>query len=325
MIKNRKPAVVRALALWLTTGCAGAPAAGVEPLQGVVEYDDRVIGFELGGRVLAVSVERGQEVAADAELVRLDDGLVQPQRALRLADVDAAKAQLRLLRAGARSEDLRASEAEISALQAQQQNLEKSLARQTDLKTQGAAAQATIDNVSSELSALTDRRHALEQRLKALRAGPRSQEISAADARVEAAEAGLAEVDARLARYVLRSPVAGSAFDVHVKVGEVVAPGAPAITLADLSHPFVDVFVPEGKLHGVVVGAPTRERVDGIAAALSGHIEYVFPRTEFTPRFLFSESERPNLVVRVRVRVDDPKRALHAGVPAFVTLESQGK
>ena len=51
---------------------------------------------------------------------------------------------------------------------------------------------------------------------------------------------------------------------------------------------------------------------------LSGHIEHIFPKTEFTPRFLFSEGERPNLVLRTRVRVDDPQQRLHGGVPAFV-------
>jgi len=62
-----------------------------------------------------------------------------------------------------------------------------------------------------------------------------------------------------------------------------------------------------------------RVTVDGLPAPLSGRIEHIFPKTEFTPRYLFSDSERPNLVIRTRVRIDDPKRVLHAGVPAFVT------
>jgi hypothetical protein len=36
---------------------------------------------------------------------------------------------------------------------------------------------------------------------------------------------------------------------------------------------------------------------------------------------LFSERERPNLVVRVRVRVEDHDERLHAGVPAFVMFQ----
>jgi HlyD family secretion protein len=327
MIKNLEPqaaatalAVLAAVAFGSAAGCAQTRAAAPEPLQGVVEYDDRVIGFELGGRVLEVAVERGQDVSAGAVVVRLDDGLERPLRDLRLADLAQAQAQLKLLRAGARREDLRASEAEIAALQAQEDTLQKNLARQTQLQAAGAAAQVTIDAVSSDLRATGERRAALEQRLKALRSGARSEELAAAEAHAQAAAASLAALDARLLRYVLVSPVPATVVDVHVKTGEMVAPGTPAVTLADLGHPFVDVFAPEGKLRGIAVGALAEARVDGASAALQARIEHVFPRTEFTPRFLFSESERPNLVVRVRVRVDDQKHVLHEGVPAFVRL-----
>ena len=62
-------------------------------------------------------------------------------------------------------------------------------------------------------------------------------------------------------------------------------------------------------------------RVDGAKHGFSGEIEHVAPRAEFTPRYLFSERERPNLVLRVRVRVSDPAAELHAGTPTRVTLE----
>lgn len=294
--------------------------AGPEPLQGVVEYDDRVIGFELGGRVLEVAVDRGQAVGAGAVLVKLDDGLERPLRDLRIAELAQAQAQLKLLRAGTRREDLRAAEAEIAALQTQENTLQKNLGRQTQLKAAGAASEVAIDNVTADLQVTTERRMALDQRLKALRSGARSEELTAAEARAGAAVASLAALDARLARYVLLNPAAGTVVDLHVKAGEMVAPGAPAVTMADLGHPFVDVFVPEARMPGMAVGAVAEARVDGVQRGLAARIEHVFPRTEFTPRFLFSESERPNLVVRVRVRVEDDKHLLHEGVPAFVRL-----
>jgi HlyD family secretion protein len=305
------------------TGCNQTRAGNVEPLQGVVEYDDRVIGFELGGRVTEVSVERGQRVVLGAPLGRLDDGLERPTRALRAAELAAAEAQARLLRAGARREDLRAAEAEIAALDAQQQTLARNLEREKKLQAAGAAAVATLDNLTADLASTNERRRALDQRLKALRGGARGDELDAADAHVQAAEAALALVDARLARYALPSPAAGDVIDVHVKIGELVSPGAPAVTLADLGHPFVDVFAPQGNLQDIAVGASTSVRVDGVSEPLSGRIEHVFPQTEFTPRYLFSDSERPNLVVRVRVRVDDPRHRLHAGVPAFVSVRGR--
>ncbi len=313
------------LVLALVAGCAQARAGTPAPLQGVVEYDDRVIGFELGGRVLQVGVERGQDVNAGATLARLDDGMEQPLRDLRAADLATAEAQLRLLKAGARGEDLRAAGAEISALQSQEAILQKNLARQQTLVNQNALAQSVVDDTSAQLQGASERKRALEERLKALRSGARGEEIAAAVARVQAASASLAAEEARLARYTLVNPAAGNVIDVHVKVGEMVAPGAPAITVADLSHPYVDVFVPQARISQIQVGMPLQVRVDGVAKALSCKVEHVFPKTEFTPRFLFSEGERPNLVLRVRVRVDDPQHLLHGGVPAFISLPDEPK
>jgi len=57
------------------------------------------------------------------------------------------------------------------------------------------------------------------------------------------------------------------------------------------------------------------------AAPFAAVVESVSPDTEFTPKFLFSDRERPHLVVRVRVRVQDPERRLHSGVPAFAQVQ----
>jgi HlyD family secretion protein len=120
---------------------------------------------------------------------------------------------------------------------------------------------------------------------------------------------------------MLRAHTKGVVIDVHVKPGEVVSPGASVVTVADPTHPFIDVFLPEGSLAGVRAGIKATLRVDSMAHSFEGTVEHVSERTEFTPRYLFSEKERPNLVVRVRVRIDDPKSELHAGVPAHVKLE----
>jgi len=230
-----------------------------------------------------------------------------------------------LLRAGARGEELRAADADIAALRSQESMLEKNLIRQQSLERQAALAQSVLDDTGAQLQGTRERRRALEERLKALRSGARGEEIAAAVARVEVAAAALAAEEERLARFALHNPAAGSIVDVHVKVGELVAPMSPVVTIADLSHPFVDVFVPQARAHALHVGQAMGVRVDGVDTPLAGRIEHIFPKTEFTPRFLFSEGERPNLVLRMRVRVEDRTQALHAGIPAFVTADPQAQ
>ena len=96
--------------------------------------------------------------------------------------------------------------------------------------------------------------------------------------------------------------------------------GPLRITLADTAHPYLDAFVPQGELEGIRPGVRAEVRVDATSAAFGGVVEFVSPETEFTPKFLFSDRERPHLVVRVRVRIEDAERRLHAGVPAFARM-----
>ncbi len=109
---------------------------------------------------------------------------------------------------------------------------------------------------------------------------------------------------------------------VYVNLGETVSPGSPVVGIADLGHPYADVFVPQAEVTRLSVGQGVNVKVDGLADTVPGTVERIGRETEFSPRFLFSEQERPNSVVRVRVRINDERHQLRAGVPAFVTTEA---
>jgi multidrug resistance efflux pump len=321
MIKN----VLAVLMLTATPACAPRARTDREALQGVVEFDERLLGFEVAGRLRELHVDRGDRVSAGTLIARIDDSLERPARAVRLAELQAAQSQLSLLRAGSRSEEVRGTAAELRAAQAAEQLLEQRLERQRSLTTRGVAPPSTAEDLERQLSQAQAQREAIQQRLALVRHGARSQEVEAAEARVAAANAALASVDAQLSRYELRALGPGTVLDVHIEAGEMAAPTAPVVTVGDTTHPYVDVFVPQAELHGIRVGVAAAVRIDAEARPFHGRIESVGRSTEFTPRFLFSERERPNLVVRVRVRVDDPQERLHAGVPAFVTLVGGGR
>src|SRR5262249_39703807 len=110
---NNVPRVLVAAVL-AETACV-AHGAEPGPLQGIVEFDEAVLGFDVPGRVLKLEVTRGQSVAAGAELARLDAELERLQVEMRAADLRLARAQLALVRAGTRPEELRAAKAELAA------------------------------------------------------------------------------------------------------------------------------------------------------------------------------------------------------------------
>jgi HlyD family secretion protein len=321
MINNyrRLAPLVAALAA-LVSACAPKQQHAGE-LQGVIELDERALGFEVGGRLTAVNARRGSVVHAGDVLAKLDDTLERTASESREAEARAAQASVALLRAGSRPEEVRSMQAQLRAAQASESLLEKNLEREKSLFQQGAVPVASVDDLESRLRSATASRQALEQRLRELQNGARREEIARAEAQASVASQQVKLGDERVERYVLRAITDGTVLDVHADPTEVVAAGAPVFTMADTKHPYVDVFVPQAELGGMHVGARARVVVDAGPHPFAGAIEHVAQKTEFTPRYLFSDRERGQLVVRVRVRVDDPEEALHAGVPAFVTID----
>ena len=317
---DSRAAAALALALFGAAGCARRDA-DADRYQGVIEYDERALAFEVPGRLVEIAVVEGQRLHAGDVIARLDDGLEKAARDARAAEAQAARDQLALLRSGARAEDVRAMEAQLRAALASQELLESNAARTRKLAAARAVPQSSVDEVESQLARSTAERQALEQNLRALRRGARPQELESAAHRLEAAESELALEDERLRRYLLRADRDGEVLEVHPEVGEMAAVGVPVATVADAEHPDADVFVGQADVGGVRVGAPARVRVDSVGHDLAARVERVSRRTEFTPRYLFSRGERSNLVVRVRVRVDDPGRELHAGLPAFARID----
>jgi len=310
-----------ALALALATCSRPQPAA---EYQGIVELHERVLSFEVSGRIKDLRVRRGERVEAGQVLAVLDDSLERPQREARAAEAQAADAQLDLLKAGARAEEIRGAEAQLRGAKAAEDTLRDTLERTRKLRAEGTLPPSQLDEVQGQFDRARAERQAVEERLLALRAGARSQEIRTAIARSSQAHAALDAADARLARFTLRAEIGGAILDTHVEPGETAQPGLPIVTLGETRRPYIDVFVPQAALDGIRAGAPAQVRIDALPGEwFQGAVEMVGRTLEFTPRYLFSEKERPNLVVRVRIDLQDPAERLHAGVPGFARIPGE--
>jgi HlyD family secretion protein len=316
MKENWKAAALGAL----LAGCR-LTAQTPDGFQGVVEYEDRLVAFEVAGRVAKLVVQRGDEVTAGATLAELDTSIEKLNRDVRAAEVEMARADRALLRAGTRREDIAAAEASAQASAAAEDLAKKSAERARTLFADQAITRADLDRANADFDRIGNERRSLDQRLASARAGARPQELARVEARLAEATAALALQDERLQRCTLRAPINGTVLDTHLRSGELAAIGTPIVTLADTARPYIDVFVPEKEIARVAVNAKAALTADGAPGSFDAVVEHIGERSEFTPRFLFSERERPNLVFRVRLRVSDPQRRLRAGLPAFVKID----
>ena len=337
MINNRVPVVFRGVnrrlargavkrvtlgAIALALGCSAQRAEPSEELyQGTAELDERTLAFEVGGRITALGVDEGARVKAGALLATLDLGVDEQARQARELEARAALAEATVVDKGVRPEEIAVTKAKLRAARASEELAGKQLARERELNARGVTPEARLDELDTEYARRVAERESLESELRQQQRGARPEERAAARAKAEAAQANVTLDDLRIEKRELRAPRDGVVLDRHVRTGEVVLAGAPVFTLADPGRLYAYVFVPQGKISGIDVGDRANVRADGVARALAAHVENVARRTEFTPRYLFSENERENLVIRVKVRIDDPDELLHAGVPVRVSIE----
>jgi len=120
----------------------------------------------------------------------------------------------------------------------------------------------------------------------------------------------------------LRAPFAGVILVRQAELGEVMLPGTPVVTLADLDHVWLRAYVQETDLGRIRWGQAAVVRTDTDPDhRYEGRISFISSKAEFTPKSVETHAERVTLVYRIRIDVDDPTHDLKPGMPADATIE----
>jgi HlyD family secretion protein len=323
--------MTRLFPLILLAAVACADAAPTDRLRasGHVEATETRIAPDVGGRILTLTVKEGDRVETGQTLLTLDTRDVELAIARANAERAAADAQLRLVQAGSRVEDIRQAQsqidtarAELAAAQSELDGAEQDLARFETLLASNSGSRKQRDDATTRRDVARDRAASAQGRVKAaeevhakLRAGARPEEVEAARARVAAITAQIAALQKGISDATLSSPVSGIVTEKLVEVGEMIAPRAPALVIVDLDRAWADVFVPEPAVPRIKIGQAATVFTDAGGPGIAGTIGYISPKAEFTPRNVQTAEERSKLVYRVRINVDNKDGILKQGMP----------
>lgn len=310
-------------------GCAEEAPSDRIRVSGHVEATEVRLAPDAGGRILTLAVKEGDRVQPGQVVLTLDTRDVALAIDRARAEHAAASAQLRLVQAAARPEDVRQGESQITTARAEQSAAtselaaaEQDLARFESLLAANSGSRKQRDDAATRRDIARDRVAAAQSRVRTaeealarVRAGARKEEVDAARARIDVVSAQITTLEKNLGDTTLTSPVGGIVTEKLIEVGEVIAPRAPALVVVDLDHAWADVFVPEPVVPLLRMGQPATLFTDAGGAGLAGTITYISPKAEFTPRNVQTAEERSKLVYRIRISVDNKDGVLKQGMP----------
>ncbi len=293
-------------------------------LYGNVDLRQVDLAFTDSARIAAVLVDEGSKVKQGEVLARLDTSRIAPQVAQAEAQVAAQAAAVDKLHNGTRPEEIAQAQANVDAAQANAHNAELSYQRLMTLKdTTGGGSvvtQSQIDAAKAAKDAADAQLEVAQQSLILAKAGPRKEDIAAAEAQLKAAQAQLALLHQQLKDADLVAPADGIIRSRLLEPGEIASAAKPVFSIAIVDPKWVRAYVSEPDLTKVAPGAAATVTVDGDATAFTGHIGFISPVAEFTPKAIQTTELRTSLVYEVRVLVDDPQDVLRLGMPATVHL-----
>jgi HlyD family secretion protein len=148
------------------------------------------------------------------------------------------------------------------------------------------------------------------------------EDVVAAAAELRAAQVKAAQARTRLKDTELRAPAAGIIVTRAVEPGAIVAAGSTIVSLSLESPVWVRAYVPEPQLGQIREGMRVTVLSDG-GARLPGQVGFISPDAEFTPKSVQTPELRTDLVYRLRIVVEDPRRVLRRGMPVSVALEHE--
>jgi HlyD family secretion protein len=304
--------------------------------------------------------EREQAALASAEAMLAEAGSAwRYQQAttaadleVRHAEINSANFKLKELKNGSRPQEVQEAQDAVAAAQAEYDRSKKDWDRAQVLIKNDDISTSQFDEFRHRFDAADANLKQTKEHSALVSAGPRSEQIDEAGAQVSRAQAQLklgeanqieterrqqevtmreaeiarsraqiALIDAQLADTIAISPIDGVVLVKAADPGEILAPGTSIVTVGDIDHPWLRAYVGESDLGKIKLGDKLKVTTDSYPGKVyDGHLTFISPEAEFTPKQIQTSEERVKLVYRIKIEIDNPRHELKSNMPADAEL-----
>lgn len=271
--------------------------------MGTFEATEIVVSAEAAGRIHDFTVEEGETVEAGRQVGTIDTVQLYLQ-----------KLQLERQRASVRSNRPDITK-QVAALREQITKQQAERRRVENLLRDGAATSKQLDDIDAQIKVLEGQ---LAAQLSTL-----NNNAAAIDENTSAIELQIAQIDDRLAKCRISSPVTGTVLAKYAETGELAAAGRPLMKVADLKRLYLRAYFTSDQLADLQLGQEVTVTADFGGDArydYRGRVTWIASESEFTPKTIQTRDTRANLVYAVKIAVENDGR-LKIGFAGEVHLD----
>jgi HlyD family secretion protein len=313
-------------------------------LTGIVTTHEVVVSPQIGGKIDQLLVTEGNQVKKDQMLAVITPDELMAESAFYEQSAAGVSSQVHESEAALRFQErqtvdqirqaestLAATESQVMAASADLENARLTFSRTENLSRQGVVSSQELDQARTGRDAAQAKLDALKRQVEAQRAtvalarstaeqtAVRRSQVITSQHQQAAANAQRTKADVRLAYTEVRAPINGFVDTRAVRIGEVVTPGQPLITLIDPDDLWIRADVEESYIDRVRVGDTLTVRLPS-GEERQGTAFYRGADASFATQRDVSRTKRDIKTFEVRLRVDNRDRRLAVGMTAYVLL-----
>ncbi len=181
-----------------------------------------------------------------------------------------------------------------------------------------ASARSTVNASVSSVNGASATLSAAQKNLTLSQAGSTSADLQAQEAKVKAAEASLAQAQAQLQKTYITAPFSGVVSRVDAKVGQIVSPNTPEISLISSGVFQIESYVPEVAIASLQVGNSATVYLDayGESVPFAAGVVSIDPASE----------ERDGVATyKVTLQFSKQDERIRSGMTANMVITTQEK
>ena len=255
---------------------------------GSFEATEVIVSSEAVGRILSFNIVEGKEVTAGETLGVIDSlqlYLSKLQLMKNISSVESNKPNV---------------STQVAAIREQLVKQKTERTRVENLLKSDAATQKQLDDINSAIIVLERQ---LEAQLSTL-----NNSVSSLNAQSSALEIQIAQIEDRLSKCIIQSPISGTILAKYTEAGELAVAGKPLFKVADMKRIFLRAYFTSGQLADIKLGQYVKVFADfggDNRREYKGTITWISDKSEFTPKSIQTKKDRENLVYAVKITVEN--------------------
>lgn len=322
-----KIAVVLTLVVLVIMGIAQLQKFATQPreqfLQGQMEARRVLVAGKVPGRIVNLFVREGDVVVKDSLVAIISSPEIEAKKIQAAGALEAAKAQAKKAKNGARREDITALKAMADRAQEAATLAKNTYDRVQKLFDEGVLPLQKRDEAETQMKASQAASDAAFAKYKQAVAGARIEDKDAANALVKQAEGANAEVDAYLEETKIRAPISGEVSLKLAEEGEVVGSGSPVVAVTDLRDAWAVFHLREDYLQNIHKGSKFEMQVPALGRKIEMVVNYIAAVGDYATWRSSKESSGFDLkTFEVRMRPVDDIPNLRPGMSVLLPVEA---